>query len=214
MKKLTSVLLSVVMLMSVLCMPALATEQDDYLQAAVSVDVDAGTVALTFTANEDTTNGKIVIEYNAGYLNVEETDIAGIVTNTTESAGSLTLSYATTTAGTIKAGETVATVLFSVAQNRSCALSVTVKEFNAHERLNSVILSTKLYLANTLGDVNDDGKVNTRDVIIILQAIAARTTDDFTDMQFAAADVNHDGVINTRDAITILRAIASKTTLK
>ena len=62
------------------------------------------------------------------------------------------------------------------------------------------------------GDVNADRQVNTRDVIILLDAIAGKTTGDFTEDQRIATDVNCDGRINIRDALIILFAIVGKET--
>lgn len=218
MKKLTSVLLSLVMLMSVLCASALAAEQTDCLQATASLDAANNTVTVVFTAGEDTTNGKFTVEFDPAHLIFTDAEIAGIITSAENTDSSVTVSYATTTAGAIKAGEVVATVLFSISFSEnapSTELSVTVHEFNAEERLNAALptITTGLPYVK-YGDVNGDDRVNTRDVIIILQAIAAKETGDFTAEQFKLADADHDGTIGTRDAILILGAIASKTPLK
>ena len=65
---------------------------------------------------------------------------------------------------------------------------------------------------NLIGDVNSDGEVNTRDVIFLLQMIASKDLQTFTEKQAEAADANCDEKIATRDAIEILQAIASKAT--
>lgn len=64
----------------------------------------------------------------------------------------------------------------------------------------------------TMGDINYDGQVNVRDVIILLDTIAARTTGKWATAQQTAADVNSDGRISVRDALLILDAIAAQTT--
>ena len=50
----------------------------------------------------------------------------------------------------------------------------------------------------TFGDVNEDGKVNIRDVTAIQRFLAEYT--DLTERQRGAADVNFDGVVDVRDA--------------
>lgn len=60
----------------------------------------------------------------------------------------------------------------------------------------------------TLGDVNSDGKINTLDVILILQSISKKITLD--EAQFLSADVNLDEKVNTLDAIEILQYISKK----
>lgn len=53
-------------------------------------------------------------------------------------------------------------------------------------------------------DVNGDGVVNDKDVVIVLRAVSGAQIT-MTDAQLAAADVNGDGLINTQDAIAIMR---------
>ena len=62
------------------------------------------------------------------------------------------------------------------------------------------------------GDLNGDDEVNTRDVIVLLDAIAAIGTGEWSEDLRAAADVNGDGRISVRDAIIILDSIAARTT--
>ena len=55
----------------------------------------------------------------------------------------------------------------------------------------------------TLGDVNDDGKINGLDALLILKYSAEMI--DLTDTQKLAADVNVDGKYNGLDALEILK---------
>lgn len=52
----------------------------------------------------------------------------------------------------------------------------------------------------TLGDVNDDGKINTADAVLILQCYVG-----IGDLELGVADVNLDGKINTVDAVKVLQ---------
>ena len=52
----------------------------------------------------------------------------------------------------------------------------------------------------TLGDVNDDGKINTVDAVLILQCYV-----ELRELDLEVADVNFDGKINTVDAVKVLQ---------
>ena len=70
------------------------------------------------------------------------------------------------------------------------------------------IASFKYYQPYTLGDINDDGRINAGDATLALQ-IAALIKTDATDVQKVAADVNGDGRINAGDAALILQRAAN-----
>ena len=57
-----------------------------------------------------------------------------------------------------------------------------------------------------LGDVNDDGYINTRDALLILQHVAG--VNKLTDAQMLPANTNGDTFVNTRDALLILQLVA------
>jgi len=57
----------------------------------------------------------------------------------------------------------------------------------------------------SMGDANLDGKVNTRDVVLIKQSIVGLA--ELTDKQKVFADVYADGQINTRDVVLIQQSI-------
>ena len=63
----------------------------------------------------------------------------------------------------------------------------------------------------TLGDVNDDGKINAVDARFVLQAASGARVFDAT--QTAAADVNGDGKVNAVDARWILQVASGARTL-
>ena len=66
----------------------------------------------------------------------------------------------------------------------------------------------KDYKIAVKGDVNDDGRINSLDIIILRRAIAGGYDIRLEDYQTKAADVNEDGKINTLDIIHLRRAIA------
>ena len=136
MKKLTSVLLSVVMLMSVLCTGALAANQNDYLEPTVTVYQNANAVYLTFTAVRDTTNGKFTVEFDSRCLQYYEAEVDGMLTDITVNKNTVTFGYASSTAGTIPAGQVIATLMFDITRAQTNSpISITIHEFNAQERL-------------------------------------------------------------------------------
>jgi hypothetical protein len=65
-----------------------------------------------------------------------------------------------------------------------------------------LLLSSSAALAAMMGDVNDDGRVNVQDVILVQKHILSPS---LTTAQQAVADVNGDGVINVRDATLIMQ---------
>lgn len=60
----------------------------------------------------------------------------------------------------------------------------------------------------TLGDVNEDGKINAIDAVLILRAAIGKT--ELTDIQQKAADVNEDKSVNALDAVVVLRKAVGK----
>lgn len=57
----------------------------------------------------------------------------------------------------------------------------------------------------TYGDVNQDGKIDVRDVVLVMQYIIG--LQDLTEDQYKAADVNGDGVVNVQDVTMIMRHV-------
>mgnify|MGYP002232944403 FL=1 len=55
-----------------------------------------------------------------------------------------------------------------------------------------------------LGDVNDDGKVDRKDAVLILKNISGISLDKFSTEN---ADYNGDGAINSLDVIAIMKSI-------
>lgn len=64
------------------------------------------------------------------------------------------------------------------------------------------------YQSYTLGDVNEDGKINTVDAMRVLQFAVGKIT--LSDVQLLAANVNGDTKVNTVDAMRILQFAVGK----
>lgn len=81
----------------------------------------------------------------------------------------------------------------------------------AGAKLTLVVLSVFLFLllfaptasAATYGDINNDGKINVQDVVLVMKHVLELET--LTDAQKAVADVNGDGAINVQDVTLIMQ---------
>ncbi len=140
MKKLTSVLLSMVMLMSVLCMPTLAASPADTLKANAAYNENTGIVELVIRAADLTTNGKFTVTFNDECLSYAGSELAGTLTDTVVDGDTITMSYASSTEDAVRANETVAVLRFlAKVQNGFTVLEVMVLECNSAENLHTAL---------------------------------------------------------------------------
>ena len=77
---------------------------------------------------------------------------------------------------------------------------------SSNEDERALVLSFKYYVAYKRGDVDESGKVNASDALLVLQ-YAAKLTDLTTNQQLAA-DVDKSGKANASDALMILQYAA------
>ena len=96
--------------------------------------------------------------------------------------------YDKTTGKTYRVLETIDFVSQSMVGQPSSPMTATVKTY-------------------TLGDVNDDGRINIADVASALSIMAGKSNDKFIR---EAADANEDGRVNIADIAKILAIIAGK----
>ena len=96
--------------------------------------------------------------------------------------------YDKTTGKTYRVLETIDFVLQSMVGQPSSPMTATVKTY-------------------TLGDVNDDGRINIADVTSTLSIMAGNSNDKFIR---EAADANEDGRVNIADVTKILSIMAGK----
>lgn len=74
----------------------------------------------------------------------------------------------------------------------------------------SLAVSFQAYVPYTLGDVNDDGTIDSEDSLWALRYLVKLDTP--TDQQRLAADVNRDGTVDSEDALLILRYFVKQIT--
>lgn len=136
MKKITALLLTVVMLMSMMCMTALATDANDFVSTAFSYEGGPGKIALVVTANKKTTNGLITINFDRDTLGFISAEVYGAVSSVSATDSSVTFGYTTQDLKAIYSGGTIATIYFTLDGNKNNAnITVTVHDFNNQEGL-------------------------------------------------------------------------------
>ncbi len=130
MKKLVSMLLCVMLVLSLCCVTASAAEHD-YLEATGAVNAQTGTVELVLTAAQPLTNATVHLGFDSDYLTCTGIDVAGTVSNHELEEESALFRTAVSTADTIGAGEMVATVTFAVTGGwEQTDITVTVENWN------------------------------------------------------------------------------------
>ena len=106
----------------------------------------------------------------------------------------------------------VLSIVFAVDENVSFPLSFSLKpevvaaDLSADATPASINISIEEGVKRVPGDVNEDGKINSRDALAVLKHAAGQEVNINT----ANADVNADGKINSRDALAILKYAAGQ----
>lgn len=104
-------------------------------------------------------------------------------------------------------GETITFKVFDKEKNKISSVEETI-EFTSQglvgQPSNPQILTPKKY---TLGDVNDDGKINITDVTACFQIMAGKTNNEYIK---EAADVTEDSKVNITDVTAIFQIMAGK----
>ncbi|MBR3966549.1 MAG: hypothetical protein IKJ91_05695 [Clostridia bacterium] len=71
----------------------------------------------------------------------------------------------------------------------------------------AVIFSVFAFAGNIFGDIQSDGKVDTKDAVVLAQYLAGWDINPGVD-EYYAADVNFDGTVDTRDAVLLAQYLA------
>ena len=137
MKKIISVLLAVVVLVSMLSITVHADDSADaYLQAVVKADTLRGKVYVTVKACQATTNGRLTVEYNSSHVYYAEISAADVLLGVNDGDGVLSVAYAVTDGNPIEAGEELFTITFnrkSGLSNTDTVVKVMLEDFNHYE---------------------------------------------------------------------------------
>ena len=138
-------------------------------------------------------------------------------TTTTTKDKTTTTSSTTTTTTTSKDKTTTTKTTTSNDKTTTTSSSDTTTTVTDINETTSTITSPVTQPDYTLGDVNNDGKINAIDASSGLAYYARISTNQeggYTDEQILAADVTHDGLINAVDASNILAYYAYVSTAK
>ena len=151
-------------------------------------------------------NGKIIGNY---YSNVIVSDTGGTIKNCyyNENCGLSSSRATAVTDDQLSSGE-VAYLLNSEQSSIAWYQNVDRGEKDNVPTLNSehytVYKKNNGYTNILLGDVNDDGKVDRKDAVLILKNISGIALDKFSTEN---ADYNGDGTVNSLDVIAIMKSI-------
>lgn len=136
MKKLTSLLLCVVLVVSLCCVTASAAE-DAYLEATCAVDAESGNVELVLKALQPMTNATVHVYFDSNYLYCWGLNPKGTVSNGKMEEGHAVMRIAVATADTIQPGEVAATVDLGMTGGwDETSVTVTVENWNAESGVN------------------------------------------------------------------------------
>lgn len=210
MKRLMRFLLLAAILSALLCVGALAAESEPVKGGIYDI---TGSVTLTpdTAATTQTVDGK---EYSDYYANAVKFD----VTASELKEGQQYLLLVLKGEG-VPTAENIAYIDQAAAQNGSVSFTAYPKELakgTYHVYLvgggtafaQSQVASFEYDKKYTLGDVNEDGKINTVDAMRVLQFAVGKIT--LSDVQLLAANVNGDTKVNTVDAMRILQFAVGK----
>ena len=112
MKKLTSVLLCMVLVLSMFCVNAAAAETA-CMEAGVTVSED-GTVTVAVRAKQPAANARLTVDFDSDYLTYVDCETGFAVHSVKAEEEKLTVGLASASANAVKAGETLAQLRFAV----------------------------------------------------------------------------------------------------
>lgn len=65
-----------------------------------------------------------------------------------------------------------------------------------------------VFASSVAGDANSDGKIDSKDAVLILKDYAQRLAGGSSTINTAVADINNDGVVDSKDAVVVLKKYA------
>ena len=204
------------------------TEKTTPVQTGMTVSIDSVqaapgstiTVPITISQNPGIASLKLLVEYDSSVLKLQSAeinpaykDISGVITSVNTDKNPAVLLWVNPTAET-RANGTFATLTFAVAANadgKEAALTITYDEddiYNASEvNVPLTVQNGKVVVtAHQPGDINNDGKVNNKDLTRLAQHLAGKEVEVIED----ALDVNGDGKVNNKDLTRLAQYLAGK----
>ena len=112
MKKLTSVLLCMVLVLSMFCVNVAAAETA-CMEAGVTVSED-GTVTVAVRAKQPAANARLTVDFDSDYLTYVGCETGFVVHSVKAEEEKLTVGLASASANAVKAGETLVQLRFAV----------------------------------------------------------------------------------------------------
>lgn len=138
MKKLTSVLLCAVLVLS-LCSVTAAASENAYMEANVDVSAE-GVVTLTLKAARPVTNAKLHVAYDSNLLTCVDAQAAGTVSSVQYKENQVTIGLAWASKDAAAAGENLAVLTFAIQGSWSEeALTVTVENWNSEKGIGETV---------------------------------------------------------------------------
>lgn len=214
MKRLLRSLLLAAVLTAALCVGALAAEPT---AAGIYAVTGGDGVTLTpQTANQSAINASTQGDYSDYYANavrfgVEKNGLTGgaqyllLVVKGTGAPSEKNIVYIDQQAADSNGKVSFNAYPSSLTKDNYCVY--VVGENSAYSQ-GTPTASFSYYQPYTLGDVDDNGTINTNDAVMVLKHCAETATLENGSSAYMAADVDKNGILNTNDAVQILRYIA------
>ncbi len=162
---------------------------------SITIVGDSEPLKATVKTNELEVGKKTTIEANQDNLTYSTSDINVAVVS---KSGEITA---------ISAGTAIITVINS--DGETDQIVMTVKGLSLETTTTVPTTTTTTTSTKSLGDLNGDGKTDSKDAVIVLKSYAEKLAGNPTKDDTSAGDVNGDGEVNSKDAVIILRYYAS-----
>ena len=157
-------------------------------------------VNILLANNEGISNASFTISYDTSKLTYKSAQNGEIMSSMTVSGNTFTFTNASST----NANGTLCTITFTVASNIDTGVSVPISFTSSTitERVTGNVIINNF----VVGDVNNDGLVNTLDATKLLRYLAGMEQLDTRSLD--AADINRNGNVTTQDVVYLLKYCA------
>lgn len=149
MKKFTAMLLCVILVLS-LSVTAMAAGT----RVEAAVDVDNGTVIVTLTAGQDTTNGVVDVAFDESCMTYVGAASDAMASTVTAADGVVSFGYATNDANAFAAGDVIAAIVLEATVPGETTITVTTRNFNGETGVDEAVqIGAELTVKQTFRDV-------------------------------------------------------------